>query len=825
MKISLQWLQDYVDVSDYMKKPEELAELLTRAGLEVEEIHNKRKDYDQVVVGLILEKDKHPNADKLSLCKVTTGEGVVHQIVCGAQNHKANDRVVVALPGAILPGGFAIKTAAVRGVESGGMLCSLKELGLPGDSDGILILPEDAPIGKPFAEYKGLDDVVFVLKVTANRADCLSHYGLAREISCLLSRPLKEVVRDFAGSGLSSKEIGLEVKTAELCPRYTGRFMKNVKVGPSPAWLTKRLESVGLKPINNVVDITNFVMMDLGQPLHAFDADKLSGRKIVVDKARPGEKFKTLDGTELTLKGDELLIKDGEKAVCIAGVIGGLNSGVTEETKNVFLESAYFAPASVRKTARGNGIETDSAYRFARGVDPEGALRALDRATGLIAKAAGGEGFEAAGDAHDFYPAPVRKLPVQLSVAMVSQRLGYEASETKLLDFMKRLGCIIEPASGGSGHPPGSGAPGVLSVLPPSFRFDLEQDMDLVEEYARLNGYEHIPESLPAIAEAPAAHDGNFLVQRKISRVLQREGFHQAFNYAFTSSAGEKEFLGGLRGFGAAGLVTEDKPITLRNPLNAELDIMRTTLSLGLYKNLVTNYGYGNHVGRLFEIGSIFVRGNDGGYAENTRLGVIAWGHPTGLWNKEAAPPVFEVKAAIEALLRSLGMNAITWTQPTDKGDVPGFLHRGQTAHLQVEGQKVGLVGTFHPLRLDEHKIRVPAAYAELDLDRLLKGPPRALRVEGLARTPIVERDFAFVMPRTMKVADVGRAMKQAAGASLVHVDVFDVYEGDKMEAGKKSVAFRLHYQDKNGTLQDAQIQDLQSKVLAAAEKLGLSIR
>lgn len=814
MKISLQWLQDYVDVSEYLKKPEELADVLTRAGLEVEEIHNKRKDYDQVVVGLILEKDKHPNADKLSLCKVTTGEGVVHQIVCGAQNHKANDRVVVALPGAILPGGFAIKTAAVRGVESGGMLCSLKELGLPGDSDGIVILPEDAPIGKAFAEYKGLDDVVFVLKVTANRADCLSHYGLAREIACLLSRPLKEVNRDFVAAAISSKDIGLEVKTAELCPRYTGRFMKNVKVGPSPDWLSKRLESVGMKPINNVVDVTNFVMMDLGQPLHAFDADKLAGRKIVVDKARVGEKFKTLDGTELTLKGDELLIKDGEKAVCIAGVIGGLNSGVTEETKNVFLESAYFAPASVRKTARGNGIETDSAYRFARGVDPEGALRALDRATALIGKAAGAEGFEAAGDAHDFYPAPVRKSQVTLSVAQVSQRLGYEANEAKLLDFMKRLGCQVEPGAGGS-----------ISVLPPSFRFDLEQDMDLVEEYARLNGYEHIPESLPAIAEAPAAHDKNFLNQRRISRALQREGFHQAFNYAFTSSAGEKDFLGGLRGFGAAGLVTEDKPITLRNPLNAELDIMRTTLSLGLYKNFVANYGYGNHFGRLFEIGSIFVRGDAGAYSENTRLGLIAWGHPAGLWTKEAAPPVFEVKAAVEALLRSLGMNAIVWTQPQDKGDVPGFLHRGQTAHLQVEGQKVGLIGTLHPSRLDEHKIRVPAAYAELDLDRLLKGPPRALRVEGLARTPVVERDFAFVMPKSMKVADVGKAMKQAAGATLVHVDVFDVYEGDKMESGKKSVAFRLHYQDKNGTLQDAQISDLQAKVLAAAEKLGLSIR
>lgn len=818
MKISLKWLKDYVDVSEFFQKPEELAEALTRAGLEVEEITNRAKDFNHVVVGHILEKEKHPNADKLSLCKVSTGD-IVHQIVCGAQNHKAGDNVIVALPGAILPGNFAIKKAAVRGVDSGGMLCSLKELGLAKESEGIAILPKDAPVGKSYAEYGGYDDITFELKVTPNRADCLSHFGLAREVACLFGKELKAPHAELKLSSHSTKnEIPLEVKASDLCPRYTGRYIKGVKVGPSPEWLSQRLESVGMNSINNIVDVTNYVMMELGQPLHAFDAKFIGGKKIVVDRAVSGEKFITLDGSEISLVGGELTVRDSFHAVALAGVVGGKNSGVSEATTDVFLESAYFMPMSVRKTSRSHGVDTDSAYRFSRGVDPDGALRGLDRAASLILEVAGGEAFS---DHHDFYPNPVKKTPVNISVQTVSDRLGYTAEESKFVDFMKRLGCQIEKV-------------GVeYKVLPPTFRFDLEQDMDLVEEYARLNGYEHIPETLPVLKTEPSHHDKAFMLNLEVSKLIRAEGFQQAFNFAFVGSKAEKSFLGSFAPLKSAGLATSEKEIRIMNPLNEEMDVMRSTLSFGLFKNLNTNFHYGNMQGRLFEIGSTFSIKEDSSYGEGSRLGMAIWGRSQNLWNKALDYPiVYELKGAVEVLLKSLNISAYTWVTPSDgKGtinaaDIPAFLHHGQYAQLLVEGKKVGFIGTLHPVLLEDNKIRVPAALAELDLDQLYKGQPRPYRIQSISKFPVVERDFSFVMPKTLKIGDVLKDIRKAGGSLLLNVDVFDLYEGEKMEAGKKSVAIRLWLQDKDGTLQEIQIADVTKKILDSLKKnFDLSVR
>ncbi|MNJ98595.1 Phenylalanine--tRNA ligase beta subunit [compost metagenome] len=813
MKISLKWLQDYVDVNEFFAKPEELAEILTRAGLEVEEITNRAKDFNHVVIGHILEKGKHPNADKLSLCRVSTGDGVVHQIVCGAQNHKAGDRVIVALPGAVLPGNFAIKKSAVRGVDSAGMLCSLKELGLATEAEGIAILPADAPVGKSYAEYGGYDDITFELKVTANRADCLSHYGLAREVACLLERELKTPKTDFpVGKGSTRSEISLEVKAFDLCPRYTGRYIKGVKVGPSPAWLKKRLEDVGMNSINNIVDVTNYVMMELGQPLHAFDAAFIGGKSIIVDRAKQGEKFITLDGTEKTLTGEELTIRDASHPVCLAGVVGGKNSGVSDATTNVFLEAAYFVPMSARKSSRAHGIDTDSGYRFSRGVDPDGALRGLNRATALILEVAGGEAF---GDHHDFYPNPVKKAPVTLSVQTVTDRLGYEAEEDKFLGFMKRLGCQVEK----SGK--------AYTVLPPTFRFDLEQDMDLVEEYARLNGYEFIPESLPTFANAPSQHDKVFMLNLGTSSLMRAEGFQQAVNFAFTGSKAEKAFLGSKETLKAAGLASSDKEIRVVNPLNEDTDVMRSSLSFGLFRNLNSNFHAGNMNGRLFEMGQSFAVKEDGSYGQSNRLGMILWGQSQNLWNKSLDYPiVYELKGTVEALLKSLNIGSYTWVTPVNKAEVPEFLHKGQFAQLLVEGKKVGFIGTLHPVLLEDNKIRVPGALAEFDLDQLYKGQPRPYRIQSISKFPVVERDFAFVMPKALKVGDVLKDIRKAAGALLLNVDVFDLYEGDKMEAGKKSVAIRIWLQDKNATLQENQILETTNKVLESLKKnFDLSIR
>lgn len=812
MKISLKWLQDYVDVTEFFQKPEELGEALTRAGLEVEEITNRAKDFNHVVIGHILEKGKHPNADKLSLCRVSTGEGVVHQIVCGAQNHKTGDRVIVALPGAVLPGNFAIKKSAVRGVDSAGMLCSLKELGLAKESEGIEILPSDAPVGKSFAEYGNYDDITFELKVTPNRADCLSHFGLAREVACLFGKELKKPKSDFKESSKSTKsEIGLDVKASDLCPRYTGRVIKGVKVQDSPTWLKQRLESVGMNTINNIVDITNYVMMELGQPLHAFDAAHIGGKKIIVDRAVKGEKFITLDGTEKTLTGDELTIRDTTHPVCLAGVVGGKNSGVSEATVDLFLEAAYFLPMSARKTSRTHGIDTDSGYRFSRGVDPDGAHRGLDRATALILEVAGGEAY---GDAHDFYPSPVKKVPVITSVQTVSDRMGYQAEEAKFVDFMNRLGCEVKKEGD------------KFSVLPPTFRFDLEQEMDLVEEYARLHGYEHIPEALPAFASVPSSHDRVFTLNRTTSDTFRSQGFLQAVNFAFAGSKAEKAFLGPYSALNAAGLNSTEKEIRILNPLSEDMDVMRSTLSFGLFKNLNTNFHAGNMQGRLFEIGSTFFAQEEG-YGEGTRAGLAMWGRSTNLWNKSLDyPVVYDLKAAVEALLKVLNIGSYTWVTPANKAEVPAFLHLGQYVQLLVEGKKVGFIGTIHPVILEDNKIRVPAALAELDLDQLYKGQPRPYRISSVSKFPIVERDFAFQMPKALKVGDVLKDIRKSAGPVLLNVDVFDLYEGEKMEPGFKSVALRLWLQDKNATLQEAQISEVTTKVLASLKKnFDLSVR
>ncbi|MCC2678163.1 MAG: phenylalanyl-tRNA synthetase beta chain [Pseudobdellovibrio sp.] len=801
MKISLKWLNDFVDVSEYLTKTQELADVLTKAGLEVEEIQDKAKDFANVVVGHIQVKDKHPNADKLSLCQVEIAPGNVTQIVCGAQNHKAGDKVVVALPGAVLPGNFAIKKSKIRDVESNGMLCSLKELGLAETSEGIEILDPKATTGMSYAEYAGYDDVTFELKVTPNRADCLSHFGLARELGCLLNKPVKnpEVLTKFSNESTQSK-IKLEVLNSELCPRYCGRYISGVKIGPSPQWLKKRLEAIGQNSINNVVDVTNYVMLEMGQPLHAFDADLIGGAQIKVRNATKGEKFKTLKEQELTMNGDELLICDAQKPVALAGVIGGLNSGVSDTTKNIFLESANFKAMSVRKTSRTHGVDTDSAYRFSRGVDVTQTASIMDRAALLIQQVAGGEAFGQHWDTHT--PLPVKK-PIKISVKTVSDRLGYPADENLFLKYMTGLQIKHEKTG-----------PGEYLMTPPLFRFDIEQDMDLVEEYARLHGYEHIQETIPALNSEPTTHDHQYMMNQKISAFMRADGFHQAFNYAFTSNATETKWLGDIAKVTGAGLATAAQAVTIRNPLSEDLNVMRRSLSLGIWKNTLDNIRAGNAYGNLFETGSVFAA-KDGQYTETSRLALIKWGTPSGLYGVQT-PLVLQLRSTLEKLFQNLQISAYSFVS---EGAAPEFLHLGQWAKVVVEGQTVGVIGAVHPGILNEEKVRVPVAVAELDLQAVLKGQPRPLKFKSLAKFQPVERDYAFVMESSKHVGDLIKEAKKAAGGTLKELTVFDVYEGDKLPQGQKSVALKAVFQDMNAALSDEIIQQLSSKIIEAAKK------
>lgn len=812
MKISLKWLCDHIDLSDYFSKADELAKALTAAGLEVEAVENKAQQFKNVVVGQILKLDRHPNADRLTVCQLDVGDGTPRQIVCGAKNHKAGDKVVVTLPGAVLPGNFEIKKSKIRDVESLGMLASESELGLKKESEGILILPADAPVGKPFADYFGLDDVGFEINVTPNRADCLSHLGLARELSCLLNRPLKkpEAAPRTSAKVSTKKTVQLEVKDTKNCPRYSGRLIEGVKVGPSPDWLRQRLESVGLNSINNVVDVTNFIMMDLGQPLHAFDAGLIKGSKIVVDKALPGEKFTTLDGTEMKLTGDELTIRDAERAVCVAGAIGGLNSGTTESTGTVFLESAHFAMDSVRRTARRHGLQTDSAYRFSRGTDASGVLRALDYACALIQKVGGGEVSE---DFWDLNANPEKKKPIAVSSAYVAQRLGYPVKDADFQDWMKRLGCKVE------------GSNGAYQVTPPEFRMDLEQEVDFVEEYGRLAGYDHIPETLPSLHYVPLVHDKGYVFENRVAELARAMGFSQCVNFGFTSSKFQAAALGQTEAYKAFGLAMDSDPVRVQNPLNEDLDVMRVSLIPGLLKNMSHNFRHGNSLGRLFETGCVFGRGPEG-YVQNGRIAFVAWGTAQGLWNKsqDDALAFFDLKSRVQGIFDKLLIQTVQWRAVNSS--VPTLLHPAQTASIFIEGRDVGFIGAVHPKWLTDEKIRVPVAVGEIDLAAISRGQPRTVKFKPVSKFPAVERDLAFVMPKTMAASEVSAEIKKTAGALLQSVEVFDVFSGGNLPEGHLSVAYKMVFQSPTATLGEEELTQMQNQIVAnVGKKLSIKVR
>lgn len=801
MKLSLKWVQEFVDINDYFAKPQELSDLLTKAGFEVEATSDARSQYLQVVVGHILEKEKHPNADKLSVCRVTTGQNQVHQIVCGAQNHKVGDRVVLALPGAVLPGGLTIKKSALRGVESSGMLCSFKELQLEGPSEGIAILDSTAPVGKPFAEFWGLDDVIFELKVTPNRADGLSHLGLAREIAALLERPLKMVLKPLSGEKKTkSGEVQVTVKDSKTCPRYMGRTIENVRVQPSPAWLQKRLESVGLKSINNVVDVTNLILMELGQPLHAFDADQIKDQHIIVDRAQNNEEFTTLDQKKIKLSTDNLTIRDSERPLCLAGVMGGLNSGTTVDTKTVFLEAAYFLSDSVRKTSRQHGLDSDSAYRFSRGIDSELTGLALQRATQLIEELTGGK---AVSDYIDIDSRTQRANPIEISTELISNRLGYQADFQKMKSFAERLHFKIDKIEGSK-----------LTLTPPSFRHDMSHPMDFVEEYARLDGYDKIPESLPALDNSPTPHDPKFLATRSLAHLAVASGFSQSLNFAFCSKSTESEFLGNREALKKLNFKISESSIPLLNPLNEDLNVMRSSLSLGLFNNVMNNYRYGNEQGKLFESGQCFYQeGSE--MKETMRLSMAAWGFSENLWNsKNQTNPVYQLKSYLENLNVKWNLSSLTVKHPSEIHLVPSFLHKGQWAVVEFRNQAIGWIGTLHPQILSDKKVRVPVAMLEIELPALIDAKSGVKKIMTPSKFPAVTRDVAFVLPKDFSAGEVLRVAKQKAGAMLLDSKILDIFEGAPLEEGKKSLVIRLTWQDPNQTLQEEAVSKLQSQLV-----------
>ena len=801
----MSWLDEFIDLKDFKNNPDALAEKLTAAGLEVESVE-RLGQIDNLVVGHILELNRHPDADRLTVCKVDVGQAEPFQIVCGATNHKAGDKVCAALPGCVLPGDFKIKKSKIRGVESAGMLCSDKEMQLSEDSEGIRILDQNAPVGASVPSLLNMNETIFEISVTPNRADCLSHWGLAREIACLIDKPLKSKEPDIKpGKTVINNRFKIEVKNDDLCPRFMGRWIENVKVRPSPQWLKLKLERAGFNSINNIVDITNYVMLELGQPMHAYDFTHIEGAEITVANSKTGEVFTSFDGSEYKLTGEELTIRDKNKVLGLAGVVGSKFSGVSDNTVNIFLECAYFLPSSVRKTARRFGIETDAAYRFSRGTDIEMIPRAINLACQMMQDLADGS---VAKDIFDFYPQPLVRPKIKIKISDLTERLGFTATEKQFEYWLEHLSCDFTK-SAQEGY----------TVFPPAFRYDLTLKEDLIEEYGRLEGYDKIPEILPQMFTDPTPHDPVFLKSRFVTQALFEQGFAQAINYNFSSLELEQSLSPNIKDLTNYNIGRSGDVVKVKNPISDKLDCMRSLLFPQLFNNALHNFKHGKEQGQLFENGSVFYK-KDESYIEEFRTGAILWGEPTSYWEsskQNVSYPVFKLKACLEALLEKANVKGFRFDDAQSKTPfpitAPDFLHPGQWACLFVRGKYVGVIGTVHPKILEDTKFRQPMAYFEINMDMITNDIQTFNKVESLVYFPTVKRDLTFELSRTVKFRDIHRVVNKVSGQLFKGLDLKDIYSGERLGSDKHALTVTLYLQDKTKPIEDKILDQVQDKI------------
>jgi phenylalanyl-tRNA synthetase beta chain len=817
MKVTLNWLRQYVD---FDWSPEEVTERLTMLGLEVEGVEQLGGEFEGVVVAQVLTRDKHPNADKLSVCRVNDGRGE-RQIVCGAQNFQAGDKVPLILPGASLPAKpgeppFTIKVGKIRGVESHGMMCSPKELGLAEDASGLLILPADAPVGQPLAEHLGRSgsDVVYDLEVTPNRPDLNSLIGIAREIAALTGNALRLPEVSSQESEVRSQDlVAVRIEDPELCPRYTARVVQGVRVGPSPAWLRGALEKVGLRSINNVVDVTNYVMLDCGQPLHAFDyhlvAKAADGRPtIVVRRAQAAEAFTTLDGQKHTLTTDNLLIADEEKGVALAGVMGGLNSEINDRTVDVLIESAYFQPASVRRTAKALGLRTDASYRFERGADPGISDWASQRCARLILETAGGTLAAGVVDAH---PAPLQPRQITLRHAKVSELLGLELKPEEIEFYLGQLGLKVV---GRRPRPIGAGtSPEPVTFGVPSFRVDLKREADLIEEVCRLHGVDKIPATPPRGAIGTNAYDAVHDQLAEARRLLTGLGLNEAQGQTLIGDA-------------AARLVTPpDGIVVLANPLSADMNALRPSLLPGLLDSLQHNVGRRNCDLALFEVGRVFTPAGDQ-TGEGRRVALALTGQRDAtFWSGAARGEKFDasdLKGVLEEFLEQFGLRGITHARR--EGGTGLFL---ESAAVTLGGRvPLGEWGRLLPALARQYDLRDLVWLAELDLDQLLARRNAGRSFKALPQFPAIRRDVAMLVPEPVTHDAVLGVVRQAKPPGLESVELFDVFRGQNVPAGQKSLAYAFTYRAADRTLTDDEVNTAHGRVVDRLKQgLGAVVR
>jgi len=800
MKVSISWLSDFVKID---LSPEEVAEKLTMAGLEVEGRARVGSEFSGIVVGKILSVTPHPQADQLSLCQVDVG-GEVVPIVCGATNIGVSDRVPVALPGSVLPPGVRIERSEIRGEISAGMMCSEFELGLGEDASGIIILPQHSRPGEPISSALGLEDQILDISITPNRGDCLSILGVAREISAILTRPLRaNEPRVREGKVPIGELTSVQIVDEDLCGRYAARIIQGIQTTPSPLWMRWRLKTVGIRPISNVVDVTNYVMMERGQPLHAFDFDRLQGKRIIVRRAREGEVLMTLDGVNRVLSGQMLVIGDAEEAVAIAGVMGGSTSEVGPDTRNVLLESAWFDPISIRRTSKALGLQSEASYRFERKVDPEGTVLAIDRAAQLILEVAGGEAAAGVFDAH---PRRYLTAVVPLRPQRVNRILGTNLRREQMVRIMERLSfCIL------------SRDRRALQVAIPSFRGDVSREIDLIEEIARIHGFERIPRSFPLGEIRPQEESAALSVEGLIRRLLSASGFFEVVNFSFT----RPEVFDRLR------LPADDplrRAVRLRNPLSEEACLLRTHLLPSLLENLRWNENRSLRNIKIFEIARTFHPSDLQPLPKERReVAAVAIGPRFDLhWDgQKGEVDFFFLKGIGESLGRMLGLHM-------ELGPISSpFLHPGKAACIEASGRELGWIGQIHPEVAESFDLAAPPfgfGLMDLDLVSSLFRPQR--QYGGLPRFPAVVRDVALLVPADLPYSRPNELIRREGGDLVDEVKLFDVYQGGKIPAGYKSLGFSIYYRAEDRTLTDEEVNQIHSALLEILRKdLGAEIR
>lgn len=762
MKISEHWLRELADPA---LDTAGLADLLTFGGIEVEAVEPAAPPFSGVVVAEVLSVTKHPQADRLNVCQVNAG-GAPLTIVCGAPNVRPGLRVPAALAGAQLPG-LTIKLAKVRGVESAGMLCSAKELGLAEDASGLLELAADAPVGVPLRAWLDLDDQVLTTKATPNRGDCLSVLGLAREVAVLGPVPLRWPA-PAAATVTINDSVSIRVDAAADCPLYSARVIRGINAGATtPAWMARRLARSGLRGISAVVDITNYVLLEMGQPLHAFDAAKISG-SICVRRARAGEKLELLNGSVAELSPDYLVIADAQQALALAGIMGGAASGVGDTTQDVVLESAYFVPGIIAGKSRHLGFGSDSSYRFERGVDFGATRTALERATALVLEICGG----AAGPVSEVRGALPARAPVRLRLSRAQRVLGFAIDAGTACAILQRLGCTVQ-ASGDT-----------LQAAPPSYRFDLAIEEDLIEELARVHGYNHIPATPPRADSRLLPLAETRRSTATLRRIAAALDYQEAVTYSFVDGAWEQDFC------------ANTQPVKLANPIASHMSVMRSSLIGGLVHALAFNSSHRQSRVRLFEIGRCFaLQGAD--YAQPWRIGGIASGEAAPTQWGQAPRPVdfYDVKGDVESLLAP--------AQASFRPAGHAALHPGKSAEILLSGSVIGWIGELHPQWQRKYDLGAPAVVFELDLDAV-RGS-RIPAYQELSRFPAIRRDLAAEFDENVPFEDIVGALKGGGNPILRDILVFDLYRGEGVPKGRKSLAFSVLLQDTHKTLTDAE--------------------